>query len=298
MQRKPLVVWPNGHLHKGCLSGSSRRCSLASEPDLSACEQWAADKGTVLLATALSPEVVKADGNPVDNGTQVEEPKHASVGKRKVWEKPKKRRGGKTKKKQSQSKAKPVEVKQKKPEPGIDATNNYGTNASESDASGEGNERRESAAEASEEEDELLIDEMAIKRERKILETVSKVTHPVHCPYFPEEKYEWWWIFICDRKRRLLISPPIHVTNLVDEVEVELRFPAPNKPGRYSFQVCLRSDSYLDCDQIKEVKFEVFEARQIVSHPQWDFTEERVDEDSDIESEYTEQEEDDGDESS
>uniref|UniRef100_A0A5S6QE66 J domain-containing protein n=1 Tax=Trichuris muris TaxID=70415 RepID=A0A5S6QE66_TRIMR len=309
MQRKPLVTWPNGHLHKGCLSGSSRRGSLASEPDLSACEQWATEERAALLSAALSPGAMEVDHrNAVERPSQADESKQTGAGKRKVWEKPKKRRGGKPKKKQTQPKIKPADSKQnnaasagkqKKADGGtVDVTNQDDSNGSESDVSGEGAEHRESAAEDNEEEDELLIDEMAIKRERKILETVSKVTHPVHCPYFPEEKYEWWWIFICDRKRRLLISPPVHVTNLVDEVEVELKFPAPNKPGRYSFQVCLRSDSYLDCDQVKEVKFEVFEARQIVSHPQWDFTEERTDEDSDVESEYTELEEDDGDESS
>ncbi|XP_003373576.1 putative Sec63 domain protein [Trichinella spiralis] len=104
------------------------------------------------------------------------------------------------------------------------------------------------------EDEEYLLNDPDLKKERAILETKSNVTHPVHCPYFCDEKYEWWWIFVCDRKRRLLVAPPIHVTTLVNEEEIEIKFPAPIKPGQYVYQVCLRSDSYVDFCQFKDVK--------------------------------------------
>ena len=42
-----------------------------------------------------------------------------------------------------------------------------------------------------------------------------------------------------------MITPPYHLTNLVNNEEVELKFTAPGKPGHYNFTVCVRSDSYL-----------------------------------------------------
>ena len=53
------------------------------------------------------------------------------------------------------------------------------------------------------------------------------------------------WVYICDRKTHSLITPPYHLTNLVNNEEVELKFTAPGKPGHYNFTVCVRSDSYL-----------------------------------------------------
>lgn len=77
------------------------------------------------------------------------------------------------------------------------------------------------------------------KREK--LEGKSKISHSVHCPHFPEDKQEYWWTYICDRKSRTLLTAPYHVTNLVDREEVQLKFTAPRWPGVYTFAVCLRS---------------------------------------------------------
>uniref|UniRef100_A0A3B4AWV9 Translocation protein SEC63 homolog n=1 Tax=Periophthalmus magnuspinnatus TaxID=409849 RepID=A0A3B4AWV9_9GOBI len=73
------------------------------------------------------------------------------------------------------------------------------------------------------------------RRERALLETKSKVTHPVYSLYFPEEKQEWWWLYIADRKDQTLVSMPFHVCTLKDTEELE-----------------------------------VHEARAILDHPQWD----------------------------
>ena len=64
---------------------------------------------------------------------------------------------------------------------------------------------------------------------------------------------------------------------------MQLKFTAPQKPGVYTYQVCLRSDSYLGADLLKDIKLDVKEAREIpVEHPQWDECESR-DEDEDDE---------------
>lgn len=90
------------------------------------------------------------------------------------------------------------------------------------------------------------------------------------------------------------------ITNLVDHEEVQLKFTAPQKPGLYSYQVCLRSDSYLGLDQTQDIKLDVKEAREIpTEHPQWQefSSEEEDDEDNEVgkddgeDSEYTTDEE-------
>ncbi|NXW04889.1 SEC63 protein, partial [Fregetta grallaria] len=87
----------------------------------------------------------------------------------------------------------------------------------------------------------------------------------------PSEKQEWWWLYIADRKEQMLICMPYHVCTLKDKEEVELKFPAPGKPGNYQYTVYLRSDSYMGLDQIKPLKLEVHEAKPVPeNHPQWD----------------------------
>lgn len=98
----------------------------------------------------------------------------------------------------------------------------------------------------SEDEEEWgKFQEKVVKKE-KILESKSKHSHSVHCPYFSDDKQEYWWIYMVDRKRPALATIPVLMTNLVDYEEIELKFTAPTKPGTYKYEVIIRSDSYLD----------------------------------------------------
>jgi len=125
------------------------------------------------------------------------------------------------------------------------------------------------------------------KNKERALEGKSKVSHPVHCPYFPDVKQEYWWTYVCDKKNKQLMTAPYLVTDLVTQQDCELQFTAPRKPGHYAFTVCLRSDSYLGFDQLREIKLDVQEAKEIEEHPQWDISddEEEKEEESE-ESEY------------
>lgn len=132
------------------------------------------------------------------------------------------------------------------------------------------------------------------RRERALLETKSKVTHPVYSLYFPEEKQEWWWLYIADRKDQTLVSMPYHVCTLKDTEEVELKFPAPSKTGNYQYSVILRSDSYMGLDQIKPLKLEVHEAKAMLdNHPQWDIPETEEEEEDPEDSDGIEESEED-----
>ena len=77
-------------------------------------------------------------------------------------------------------------------------------------------------------------------RREKVLEGKSRISHSVHCPYFTDDKQEYWWVYIADRKNHALVTPPNTVTSLVDREEVELKFTAPQKPGKFD----LRSYDY------------------------------------------------------
>merc|ERR1719239_988732 len=53
-----------------------------------------------------------------------------------------------------------------------------------------------------------------VNKREKALSGKSRVSHSVHCPYFTDDKQEYWWVYICDRKTHSLITPPYHLTNL------------------------------------------------------------------------------------
>lgn len=132
--------------------------------------------------------------------------------------------------------------------------------------------------------------EKVVKKE-KILESKSKVSHSVHCPYFSDDKQEYWWVYMVDRKRPALATQPVLVTSLVEYEEIELKFTAPTKPGTYKYEIIVRSDSYLDFSTTVNLKFDVEKAKAYETPAQWDLSEEDEEieeddgaEDSDLES--------------
>merc|ERR1719220_2046354 len=132
-----------------------------------------------------------------------------------------------------------------------------------------------------------------MNRREKALAGKSRVSHSVHCPYFTDDKQEFWWVYISDRKTHSLITPPYHLTSLVTEEEVELKFTAPNKEGIYNFTVCVRSDSYLGVDLLEDIKLDVQKAWEAPKeHKQWGFSDDEEDDenkkDDSEESEYAE----------
>uniref|UniRef100_A0A3B3DPQ0 Translocation protein SEC63 homolog n=1 Tax=Oryzias melastigma TaxID=30732 RepID=A0A3B3DPQ0_ORYME len=232
----------------------------------------------------------------------------ANKSKTKVWQNKSKgaKKAGKSKKKKlTKKKATPAPAKTKQANGSVTGNVKEDDDASDKGSeSDEGEGNKDSHSERDEDSDkqsDTEVDEMAgddeeewealqqsiQRRERALLETKSKVTHPVYSLYFPEEKQEWWWLYIADRRDQTLVSMPYHVCTLKDSEEVELKFPAPSKTGNYQYSVILRSDSYLGLDQIKPLKLEVHEAKAMLdNHPQWDIP--------DTEEEDEEQEDSDG----
>lgn len=149
------------------------------------------------------------------------------------------------------------------------------------------------------EEDVLAFDDASIERDLPS-ETDPEVTHPVHCPYFPEEKYERWRVYIIDKNNQQLITLSWQISTLIKNEEVrllvfvpsctwatlqvELLFDAPRERGTYIYTIMVKSDSYIDQEYSKDVQagassqlckqndlilqFDVNEAHIAASHPQ------------------------------
>uniref|UniRef100_A0A8C8BB28 Translocation protein SEC63 homolog n=1 Tax=Otus sunia TaxID=257818 RepID=A0A8C8BB28_9STRI len=150
-------------------------------------------------------------------------------------------------KQQKQKQANGVEVVAKEEEEDIsdkgseseEEETNRDSQSEKDDGSDRDSDREQDEKQNKDDEAEWQELQQSIQRkERALLETKSKITHPVYSLFFPE---------------------------------VELKFPAPGKPGNYQYTVYLRSDSYMGLDQIKPLKLEVHEAKPVPeNHPQWD----------------------------
>lgn len=134
-------------------------------------------------------------------------------------------------------------------------------------------------------------DDVADKK-KSIFETKNTQTHTVHAPYYPVEKFEWWWVTVAyvdkkEKSRQLLTFPQL-VKTLVDEQTIDIRFAAPQHKGIYTYNLSVKSDSYMDAEYSVDFKIDVKEAKFVeIKHDDY------VDEDDDeavvsSEDDYTE----------
>lgn len=122
-------------------------------------------------------------------------------------------------------------------------------------------------------------------KKQKVFKSKSKKSHSVHCPYFPDDKQEFWWVYVVDRKRFSLVTAPLLVTSLIEKEEIELKFTAPHRPGLYTYTIVVRSDSYVDCTVQKTARVDVKPAREYVEvayEPEEDIEVDVEEEDSSI----------------
>ncbi|CAB3407176.1 unnamed protein product [Caenorhabditis bovis] len=110
---------------------------------------------------------------------------------------------------------------------------------------------------------------------KNLFETKSVETHEVHAPYYPDDKYEWWWLVLThyDRreKQRQMVTWAQLVKTLVDEQTIDIRFPAPKEKGIYTYNLSVRSDSYIDAEYSVDVKLDIKESKIVeVKYDQFD----------------------------
>lgn len=53
---------------------------------------------------------------------------------------------------------------------------------------------------------------------------VVQIINGFCCLFFLQEKQEWWWIYVTDRRKTELITPPQQIFNLKDEEKVKFLF--------------------------------------------------------------------------
>eukprot|EP00051_Salpingoeca_urceolata_P033033 m.18548 g.18548 ORF g.18548 m.18548 type:complete len:702 (+) comp5743_c0_seq2:88-2193(+) len=89
----------------------------------------------------------------------------------------------------------------------------------------------------------------------------ESTSFPVHCPFYPLEKQEGWWVFLGDEKRNRLLAPIplIRVTTLKTEKTVTFKMQAPGK-GVHHWVLYVVSDSYIGHQVRKEFKLDVQDA--------------------------------------
>ncbi|XP_030850801.1 translocation protein SEC63 homolog [Strongylocentrotus purpuratus] len=254
---------------------------------------------------------IEAGGDTEDLKTEEKDSPSVNKNKPKAWEKQQKKKKGKTggggggnkpKPKKQQEKEKEKEKKSAtKPAsltanstPSKDSTNDDNLDVmavDQDDENGSGLDSDDEASQKSASDEEVIEDagedeeewdelQSTLTRKEKVLEGISKESHEVHSPYYPEVKHEWWWVYIADRKSHKLVTSPTMVYDLKNKKEVQLQFRAPSK-GNYQFSLCVRSDSYLDLDLIKSIKVDVKEAKKVEEHhPQWDISDDEKEDDA------------------
>ncbi|KAI3414011.1 hypothetical protein GPALN_011477 [Globodera pallida] len=129
-------------------------------------------------------------------------------------------------------------------------------NGSSADDEGDGRQWNEN------EEDDDMDEDGLIRKPDMLLDSEPVNHHEVHCPHFPGDKFEWWYLYLVERKTRRLITMVQPCKTLDQEKTVELRFSAPPQKGNYYYTLHIRSDSYMDMDYTLDIKMEVHPARE------------------------------------
>ncbi|KAI8326544.1 DnaJ-domain-containing protein [Martensiomyces pterosporus] len=88
-----------------------------------------------------------------------------------------------------------------------------------------------------------------------------------YCPYFAGRKDSQWWVSFANFQSGKLVVPPVRVSDLETERVVTIQFQAPPQQGTYSFHLAVKSDSYIGCDVLKEVKMTVVDPSTLPAEP-------------------------------
>lgn len=79
---------------------------------------------------------------------------------------------------------------------------------------------------------------------------------PAYAPFYPAKRIPNWYVGLANGQINRLISMN-KVNDLQTPKTVTLQFQAPPNPGSWTFQLIIKSDSYVGMDQFIDVKFTV-----------------------------------------
>merc|ERR1719221_2096533 len=94
---------------------------------------------------------------------------------------------------------------------------------------------------------------------------------PVHAPFFPEPKFEEWWLFLVEAAPATRIINFERIRDTERVVEEKLRFQV-SRPGKHNMVLHALCDSYMGIDQKAELNFnaqnEEDVKREVFVHPE------------------------------
>lgn len=71
-------------------------------------------------------------------------------------------------------------------------------------------------------DEEIWKEHEGLVKKEILLESEPTTHHEVHCPFYPNDKYEWWYLYLVERKSRRLISMVVPCKTLNQEKTVSL----------------------------------------------------------------------------
>ncbi|KTW29539.1 uncharacterized protein T551_02155 [Pneumocystis jirovecii RU7] len=102
--------------------------------------------------------------------------------------------------------------------------------------------------------------EFSSKRKKKKDEEDSTIPY-AHTPFYPKKHKPKWWVFVVDIKHDRVIIPPITITNISKRVHTfRVSFQAPSQTGVHTFQIQVKSDTYIGTDLKRNIEFKVEES--------------------------------------
>jgi translocation protein SEC63 len=126
-----------------------------------------------------------------------------------------------------------------------------------------------------EDEESIVVEDVAtvtVQLRRKNLRE-NEAMGPVHAPFFPEPKFEEWWLFLVEAtpSTRIICFEKIKDTGSC--AEEKLRFQV-SRPGKHSLVLHALCDSYAGIDQKFDLNFNALTPdevkREITTHPEDD----------------------------
>lgn len=123
-----------------------------------------------------------------------------------------------------------------------------------------------------EDEKEIVVGDVAtitVEMKRRNLRENDAIG-PVHAPFFPEPKFEEWWLFLVEAGPSTRIIAFERIKDTERFIEEKLRFQV-TRPGKHQCVLWALCDSYAGIDQKVDLNFHAYTEdeikRQIVLHP-------------------------------
>jgi len=115
-----------------------------------------------------------------------------------------------------------------------------------------------------EDEPEIVVGDIATLTVQMVRNNLKEgeAIGPVHAPFFPETKFEEWWLFLIEMGPSARIITYERIRNTDRFVEAKMRFQVA-RPGPHHMVVHCLCDSYNGIDQKEELKFIVKQENEV-----------------------------------